>query len=405
MLTFGKIAVPSAPLSNIYFVEFVRRICTPTEHRQTVRWRPEFPDPVMRTLGLKLPHLPGQTDLIRLLGARRPIDGHPWSARRRVVSALDLTLHPEKSVTLAATFAPTKSEGEAIRNCVHHANDAAMHVLANSLGWARKGKSGKGGADAGSTGWMSIERDTGCPALQVENRSGNRKVVVFPKVGDPHLCIHNILFNVVVTPDGRVGSLDTRRLTRPLIHFIGAYFQAELAQKLRGLGIRVGYHPNFAAATLPAVDPAAVTLFSKRHATIKRTAEHLAGRMALRWDCLDARRQQSIRNIAALATRLGRVSSKGDLTRWREEALTIDWQHKSVFENVFQPEIGNAARIAQALAWATSRIAAENVAKVPLSRDWLRVFAVRALIGTGFSKPSDIEQISDVLEAVQNKVA
>ena len=61
-----------------------------------------------------------------------------------------------------------------------------------------------------------------------------------PVPGDPHAHIHNALFNVVVTEDGRIGSLDTQRL-HARVHEFGAYFQARLATALRALGIRTEY--------------------------------------------------------------------------------------------------------------------------------------------------------------------
>ena len=47
--------------------------------------------------------------------------------------------------------------------------------------------------------------------------------------------------NVVVTADGRVGSLDTRAMTDARVHEFGAYFQAVLADELRRLGASVAY--------------------------------------------------------------------------------------------------------------------------------------------------------------------
>ena len=56
-------------------------------------------------------------------------------------------------------------------------------------------------------------------------------------IGRQSVCwtdIHNTLFNVVVTEDGHIGSLDTKQL-RSRVHEFGGYFQAVLADELRRL--------------------------------------------------------------------------------------------------------------------------------------------------------------------------
>jgi hypothetical protein len=199
-------------------------------------------------------------------------------------------------------------------------------------------------------------------------------------------------------PDGRIGSLDTARLTPAVIFLVGAYFQAELAQKLRSLGINVGYHRDLAAATLSNVDTRAVELFSKRHDVITNVALRIAHNLNLDWEYLAENRRQSIRDLAANLTRLGRMSTSADLTRWQNESRAIDWKHEGVLDSA-SPNLLNASdRLEAARLWAANRIAENFPIQKQLSYDWVRVFAARALIGTGLSGSADIDNVSALLK-------
>jgi hypothetical protein len=99
-----------------------------------------------------------------------------------------------------------------IWNGIDQATDATMRYVAKVLGWARKGQGGEDGADPGAVGWISFRHHTARPALHVQDGAwGQTDLFDAPTAGNPHAQIPNFLLNMVVTDDGRVGSLETRR--------------------------------------------------------------------------------------------------------------------------------------------------------------------------------------------------
>ena len=88
------------------------------------------------------------------------------------------------------------------------------------------GKGGEAGSEPGGVGWVSFRHRTARPTLAIQDGPrGTTYLVDAPVGGDPHAHIHNVLFNMVVTADGRVGSLDTKGLNSKVQEF-GAYAQA-----------------------------------------------------------------------------------------------------------------------------------------------------------------------------------
>ena len=112
---------------------------------------------------------------------------------------------------------------------------------ASSAGPEREG--GEEELDPGAVGWVSFRHYTARPTLHVEDGpTGVTYLADVPVPGDPHAHIHNALFIVEVTEDGRIGSLDTQRLHAFASTSLGAYFQARLATAAARLGgIRTGY--------------------------------------------------------------------------------------------------------------------------------------------------------------------
>ncbi|MBN8899833.1 MAG: relaxase domain-containing protein, partial [Rhodospirillales bacterium] len=190
-------------------------------------WRPDMPALVARTIGIDPRLMPRDQEMSRLFEGRRADNGEAWSQHKRKLSGFDIVFSPDKSVSLAAEFAPTPAETALIWNGVDRAVDRAMRYLAQEVGWARKGAGGEDGADPGAVGWISFRHHTARPTLQVQDGpNGETYLFEAPVAGDPHIHIHNFLMNLVVTAEGRVGSLDTRALTDAKVKEFGAYFQA-----------------------------------------------------------------------------------------------------------------------------------------------------------------------------------
>ncbi len=199
---------------------------------------------------------------------------------------------------------------------MRRANDDTMRYVAREIGWARKGKNGEDGADPGEVGWVSFMHHTARPTLQVrDGKTGITYLAEVPMSGDPHDHIHNGMFNLVATADGRIGSLDTKRLN-DRVHEFGAYFQARLANELRKLGIHTAYDDKEQAVVITAIPQAAVDLFSKGRQQTERNAQAYAKRQGLEWEGLSAERKFGILSAAAVAERRSKGDGRTERQSW-----------------------------------------------------------------------------------------
>ncbi|QDD96932.1 MobF family relaxase [Roseomonas mucosa] len=421
MMTFRKLsAAGSGKLLRAYFTENTPETAhdpatTPGRHldpggRLTAyytgrdsraSWRPDMPRAIADALGIDTTRMPKDEALDRLFEARRADTGEAWSGHKREISALDLTLAPHKSVSLAAEFAATPAERAAIWFAIDRANDATMRYVARELGWARKGKGGSLGADPGAVGWVSFRHHTARPTVTVrDGKAGPTYLAeVTSMAGDPHAHIHNALFNAVVTEDGRVGSLDTKALTGSRLHEFGAYFQARLADHLRELGARVSYDRQQQAVVLDAIPQAASDLFSKGRRQVERSAREYAQSQGLDWDTLSAEGKFRILATSGLAARLDKNAARGDRETWLAQAEAIGWRHVTVMEEVEHTRLPDAERLDRAYRFAAQHLATEFHTAAVIDHDRLRLHAARGLIGTGIgSGTGDIDRVVELIE-------
>ena len=361
-------------------------------------WRPDMPYAAARALGIDSTRMPKDKELDRLFAGKRADTGEAWSGHEREISAYDFTFSPHKSVTLAAEFARTPAESAAIWNAIDRANDAAMRYVARELGWARKGKGGEDGADPGAVGWVSFRHHTARPTLPVQDGPGGATYLAdAPIGGDPHAHVHNALFNLVVTEDGRIGSLDTQRL-HARVHEFGAYGQAVLADELRRLGVRLGHDKNEQAVVLEAIPQYANDAFSKSRKQVLRGAKEFAREQGLDWDDLSADKKFEILREAGVAERLSKHAGKSDSELWREQAEAIGWAHTTVLDEVRHERLSDAERFDLAYAFAARHLEREFQTAAVLDHDKLRLHAARGLIGTGVSGPECIDRVVELLE-------
>ena len=362
-------------------------------------WRPDMPLAAALALGIDPTRMPRDQDLERLFEAKRADNGEAWSKHNRKISAYDFTFSPHKSVTLAAEFAQTPAESAAIWNAIDRANDAAMRYVARELGWARKGSGGEDGADPGAVGWVSFRHHTARPTLAVQDGpDGATYLADAPVGGDPQAHVHNALFNMVATDDGRVGSLDTQRL-HSRVHEFGAYGQAWLADELRRLGIRVAYDKQEQAVVLEAIPQHANDTFSKSSRHMLRDAKAFAKEQGLDWDTLPAEKKFEMLRESGMAERLSKDAAKTDRELWREQAEAINWAHTTVLEDVRHERLPDAQRFDLAYAFAARHLEQEFYTAAVLDHDKLRLHAARGLIGTGISGPEDIDCVVELLES------
>ena len=362
-------------------------------------WRPDMPAILARAIGIDPRKMPRDAEMSRLFEARRADTGEAWSRHTRKLSGFDLVFSPHKSVSLAAEFAATPSESAALWNAVDRAGDRAMRYVAQVLGWARKGAGGEDGADPGAVGWISFRHHTARPTLQMQDGAGGQTYLFdAPVAGDPHMHVHNFLMNLVVTAEGRVGSLDTRALTDARVKEFGAYFQAVLADELRRLGIQVGYDANEQAIVVTAIPEDVNRAFSKRDKQILHKAKQFAESQGLDWDDLSIDKKLDIVEEASAEGRLGKM--KSDEKRiWREQAASLGWQHQTVMEDATHERLTDQERFGRAYAFAARHLAKEFHTAAVITHEKLGMYAARGLIGTGIAGgPDDIKRVVELLE-------
>jgi TrwC relaxase/AAA domain len=362
-------------------------------------WRPDMPAALARAAGIDPHRMPRDGEMSRLFEGKRADNGEAWSKHKRKLSGFDLVFSPHKSVTLAAEFAATPAESAAIWNAIDRANDRAMRYVAQVLGWARRGAGGEDGADPGAVGWISFRHHTARPTLPIQDGPrGATYLTDAPVAGDPHAHIHNFLMNLVVTAQGRIGSLDSRALTDARVKEFGATFQAVLADEMRRIGARISYDASEQAFVLDAIPEAVSKAFSKGRRQILHKAKAYAKDQGLNWDNLAGEEKMDILRDAGAEGRLGKL--KNDERRlWREQAREMAWEHRTVMEGIEHERLGDRERFDRAYRFAARHLAQEFHTAAVISHEKLGMYAARGLIGVGIAGGSeDIKRVVELLE-------
>ena len=401
MISFRKISATSkGKLIRAYLSEGTalddpgRRLATYYAGRDPrASWRPDMAPKVARALGINPSLAPGDDALERLFEARRADTGEAWTSNKRSLSAYDLTASPDKSVTLAIEFARDDAEKAALILAVWRANDDAMRFVAGEIGWARRGRGGKDGMEPGEVGWASFMHFTARPTLAVQDGpDGQTYVMDVPVPGDPQTHIHNAMFNLVVTADGHIGSLDSAEM-HDRVHEFGAYFQERLAGELQALGIKVAYNKAETAAVIEAIPEFARDAFSKGHKATVRKAKNYAQRQGLDWDALPAERKLALLGTTAQHTRLDKFDGKSDRALWREHAERIGWQHTTAITDEPAPALTREQMIDQGARFTIRHVEEEFATAAVLNLSVIRTWATRSLIGKGRANPEDIDAV------------
>jgi hypothetical protein len=362
-------------------------------------WRPDIPALIANAIGIDPRYMPRDAQMSRLFEARRADNGEAWSRHQRKLSGFDLVFSPHKSVTLAAEFAPTAAESAALCNAVDRANDRVMRYVAQELGWARKGAGGEEGADLGAVGWISFRHNTARPTLLLQDgREGQTYLYDAPVAGDPHLHVHNFLMNLVVTAEGRIGSLNSKELSDVRVKTFGAYFQAVLADELRRLGIQIDYDDGEQAVLIAAVPEEVNKAFSKGRTQILEKAKTFAKAQGLDWDEVSAERKMDILRDAGAEGRLGKM--KTDEKRlWNEQAETLGWSHHTVLDGIIHDRRTDAERFDKAYEFAARHLAEQFRTAATITHEKLGLYATRGLIGVGIpGGPDDIRRVVELIE-------
>ncbi|MCP1274440.1 relaxase domain-containing protein [Gluconobacter albidus] len=364
-------------------------------------WRPDMSPHVAQALGVDLRSPPRHQDLSRLYEGKRADNGEVWSKSERKISAYDLTLAPHKSISLAAELAPTEAERAAIWHAIDQANDDTMRYVARELGYARRGHGGEGGAEKGDVAWVSYRHTTARPTVEARDpESGLTYLIDSRSGGDPHDHIHNTFFNVVVTEDGHVGSLDTKRL-RSRVHEFGAFFQARLADRLRKIGVAQGYDANEQATVALGVSKDLCDFFSKGRRQVVQAAKDYAAKEGHDWETMPIEKKQRILSMAGLASRHGKERHEDEVESWKRQARELGWEEGSLLGSPLEEIADPKDRHEQAYAFAARHLGKEFETAAVLDHDKLRMYAARGLIGAGI--PGGIEDIDQVVKLIEDK--
>ena len=365
-------------------------------------WGPNLGTRITDALGIDVGKIPTDEALARLFECKRADTGAEWAGAHatRTISGFDFTASPDKSVTLAAEFAATKAEQALIWLAIHKANDRAMAFIAKEVGVARRGKGGMSYVEAGEVAWVSFRHYTARPAMKIQDGpNGATAAVEIPVPGDPQAHIHNIMLNAVATESGHLGSLDSARITKTTSFMFGAYFQAELARELRGLGIQVSVDKKGRAIVIDGIPQEAKELFSKRNKQASQMAKAYAKRQGLDWNEMSAAQKFSILYTANLAYRSKKYDGSNDREIWREQATEIGWHHETVLTDAAYGERSDAQRFDMAYGIAADLLAKEFATAAVIDRDAFRTHAAHGLIAAGIREPEDVERVADLIEA------
>ena len=269
------------------------------------------------------------------------------------VGYIDLTLSAPKGLSIAWARAPTETERAAILGVHTQAVQMTLAYAEKVLGHARMGAGGSKGAEAGSLAWISYTHTSSRPTVDNErvDREGfayTERLTVPDGIipADMQLHTHSLVPNAVVTPSGRVGSVDLNRLDG-VVKRIGAVYQGYVARFAGDLGIETvaGAHGE---AKLTAITDGQVKLFSKRSEEANRAAEAFARARGVDWHELTAAGRSALVKNAAHE---GRKQKEGTpvFAVWNEQAERAGYHHRSVLRpRAIRQELSDAERYAAA---------------------------------------------------------
>ena len=372
-------------------------------------------DPALAAmLGIQQGKALTREQLANLLGGNRA-DGRPISRQQRrrfkdrtTIGFVDLCWSAPKSLSVAWALAPTEAERALLLAAHRGAVMDTMRIVEASIGRVRRGKGGRGGADAGTIMWFSCEHLTARPTVevaQVDPGTGEAysQPVSVPVPGDPQIHSHVLVPAVVLASDAdgrtRVGGLDLAQLAGR-IHEWGATYNCYIARRLRDLGVEVGLDHKTGAVCLDAVPVRVSQGFSKRVTGGTKLAQAYAREQGLDWDNLDAGRRVGLLKAGTQDPRGAKQDDLANFTAWHEQAAALGWKPTSVL-NLDAPASVPDRPI---------RLEAARLAALPFLDDALRtravvdeavirVAAARGLIAAGLEDAGDIDAVTDLLAA------
>ena len=371
---------------------------------------------VKLALGLSTKREATQAELDRLVGANEHQD--PWTSAKgevltkwrdasgrilnlnfyerqitnthAAVGYIDLTLSAPKGLSIAWARATDEAERAALLGVHTQAVQMTMAYGETLLGHARLGAGGSRGAEAGNIAWISYNHTTSRPAVDNErvDRHGDAyterlslpDAMVAP---DMQLHTHSLVPNVVVTPSGRVGSIDLNRLDG-VVKELGAAYQGYVARYARDLGAEVMDGVN-GEAKLTAITDGEIKLFSKRTEDATRAAEAFAQSRDTDWHTLTpAGRSALVKSAAHEGRKQKEVVPEFKV--WNEQAERAGYHHRSVLRpRAIKHELSDDARYEKAYEVSLRRLEAAFDKTATLDAATMRVEAMRGFVVAGIS--------------------
>ena len=336
------------------------------------------------------------------------INGHDYrkhiGATAPPVGYVDFVNSADKSVSSSWALAPTDAEAAIIRTIVHDANADVMRYLEGRIGIARSGAQGNGPTEAGKLAWFSTEHFDARPTVDVirydaQGRPFSAPLDVPGKV-DPNLHVHNPVFSSMLTPSGRIASLNIDLLDGE-IKVCGAVFHAAIATHAREYGINVALGPH-GEARFTDVSEGLRQFHSRRTIEGADAAKEYAKEQGKDWDKLKPREQIALMDAAVAWTRRDKGTPEAgvdpaDRSVHQTEAEAAGFRHRSVL----RPDAEKPAELTQEQRTEIAREAAlplldkEFQSRSVIEVGKVREIAARGLIISGLSNnpEADIEAV------------
>lgn len=315
------------------------------------------------------------------------------------IGSYDFCPSPDKSVSVAWAFA-APAEQAVIYNAHLDAARAAVAHIATGIGIARTGAGGEGGEIPGHVAWLEFTHHTG-RRVQIATTNGETKVTQDRSVaGDPDLHTHFLIPNAVFTEDGRVGSLNTKRIAGFLFK-ADAFYQARLAQNLRDSGFDAVLDTKTGAARMPAIPDDIRAMFSKRTNAGEVAARAFTVERGEVWEELSAA-QQDARLKAATQSRDQKVrggkDDVADVAAWQRQAKAAGWKPTSFLAyGPPAPELSHEDRIRMAYDAALPFVADKLEQKAVIQHWDLETAAGRGLVHSGLEGLADFRAVTALM--------
>ena len=314
---------------------------------------------------------------------------HKATENKGKITYYDFTFSAPKAASISWALAPTERERQIILDCHRYATDRAMEYFEQKIAWARRGRNGSKGADKGHMIWWKFEEYTARPVAQIPD-GHNTILKPVGKSGDMQLHTHCITPNLVMTEQGHMGAIDTKRINAR-VKVIGKVYQAYFARKAREHGIDAGLDERTGMSTFHDVSHEAVVLFSKKTVDGNKAAKDYAEKIGENWEAMTAEQKaRLIDRTIQVRRRAHPDDEKADFDGWAKQAGEIGYQHRSVLRPGQEKFLAHwRERLHGAFATSLPRLEEELDRRAVFGGEVAQLAAVEGLIEKGIGNDPD----------------